>query len=171
MQNILKSNYWKNTDTFKNIINKENQIKYYKKNNSTEEVCQLVLLESKNFGIICENIILELFNIKHRTSTQNDGVFNGKKLEIKSARYWENKDECRWQHLEKEHDYEYVLFVLLDFTEFKIWCIKKSLLMGELIDKKIVTKQGNQGWWTKKSKILEYLTPINSIIDLENFIQ
>jgi hypothetical protein len=170
-RNILKSTYWKNTDTFKAIKNKENQLKYYKKHNSTEEICQLVELESKPFGIICENIIIELFNINHMSSTQNDGIFNGKKIEIKTARYWANKDDCRWQHLEKDHDYEYVLFVLLDFTEFKIWCIKKSLLMGELITKKIVTNQGKQGWWTKKSKILPYLNEINSIIDLEKFIQ
>ena len=95
---------------------------------------------------------------------------NGKKIEIKSARYWAGKDDCKWQHLEPEHDYEYVLFVLLDFDRFKIWCIKKSLLMGELRDKKIVTFQGKQGWWVAKSAILPYLTPINNVQDLDNFI-
>ncbi len=43
--------------------------------------------------------------------------------------------------------------------------------MDELREKKIVTFQGKQGWWTKKSSILPYLTPINNIIELDNFIQ
>lgn len=167
---ILCVNSWKDTEAFKKIKDKLTQIKYYKNNNSCDEVLQLVDLESKPFGTECEKIISELFNLDPRTSTQHDGTMNGKKIEIKSARYWAGKDDCKWQHLEPEHDYEYVLFVLLDFDRFKIWCIKKSLLMGELRDKKIVTFQGKQGWWVAKSAILPYLTPINNVQDLDNFI-
>ena len=113
----------------------------------------------------------ELFKLEKRTSTQNDGVRNGKKIEIKTARHWAGKNDCRWQHLEPEHDYEYVLFVLLDFQGFQVWGIKKSVLMGELREKKIVTFQGKQGWWLLKSACLPYLTPIKSIDDLDAFIQ
>lgn len=132
-----------------------------------DEVIQLVDLESKPFGTESEKIIQEIFNLGPRTSSQNDGTRNGKKIEIKCARYWAGKDDCVWQHLEPEHDYEYAMFGLLDFTGWKIWTIKKSLLMGELRDKKIVTFQGKQGWWTRKSAILPYLTPIHSVEDLD----
>ena len=169
--NILLASSWKKTKAFKSIQNKETQIKYYKKNNSCEEVLQLVDLESKPFGSESEKIICEIFQLGSRTSSQNDGTRNGKKIEIKSARYWAGKDDCVWQHLEPDHDYEYALFALLDFHEWKIWCIKKSVLMGEMRDKKIVTFQGKQGWWTRKSNILPYLTPINSIFDLDKFIE
>jgi hypothetical protein len=168
---ILSVNYWKNTNTFKSIKDKETQIKYYKKMNSSEEVLQLVDLESKPFGSESEKIIQEIFNLGPRTSTQNDGTQHGKKIEIKSARYWTGKDDCVWQHLEPEHDYEFAMLALLDFHGWKVWCIKKSHLMGELRDKKIVTFQGKQGWWTKKSAILPYLTAINSIEELDAFIQ
>jgi hypothetical protein len=168
---ILSVNYWKNTKTFKSIKNKETQFKYYKRMNSCEEVLQLVNLESKPFGSESEKIIQEIFNLSPRTSSQNDGTRNGKKIEIKSARYWAGKDECIWQHLEPDHDYEIALFVLLDFQGWKVWGIKKSLLMGEMRDKKIVTFQGKQGWWTKKSAIISYLTPIRNIADLDTFIQ
>ena len=139
--------------------------------NSCEEVLQLVDLESKPFGTECEKILAEIFKLGPRTSTQNDGVKNGKKIEIKCARYWGGKDDCRWQHLEPDHDYEYALFGLLDFHSWKVWGIKKSLLMGEMRDKKIVTYQGKQGFWVSKSAIISYLTPINTVADLDAFIQ
>lgn len=170
-EEILLAKFWKNTKAFKLIKEKETQIKYYKKMDSCEEVLQLVDLESKPFGSICEKIIQEIFNLGPRTSSQNDATRHGEKIEIKSARYWAGKDNCKWQHLEPDHDYKYVLFVLLDFQGFKVWGIQKSLLMGELREKKIVTYQGKQGWWTQKSAILTYLTPINNEEDLDEFIK
>jgi len=170
-EEILSANYWKNTKTFKTIKDKETQIKYYKRMNSCEEVLQLVDLESKPFGSESEKIIQEIFQLGPRTSSQNDGTRNGIKIEIKSARYWAGKDDCVWQHLEPDHDYEIAMFGLLDFQGWKVWGIKKSLLMGEMRDKKIVTFQGKQGWWVRKSAILSYLTPIKNISELDAFIQ
>ena len=170
-EDVLSCNYWKNTKAFKTIKNKETQSMYYKRMNASVEVLQLVELESKQFGSETEKIISEIFNLSSRTSTQNDATLNSKKFEIKSARYWAGKDECIWQHLEPEHDYEYVIFAILDFHGWKIWCIKKTILMGELRDKKVVKYQGKQGFWTKKSAILPFLTSIKTIMDLQNFIQ
>lgn len=170
-ENILSVKYWKKTKAFKSIKDKETQIKYYKRMNSCEEVLQLVDLESKPFGTESEKIIQEIFNLGPRTSTQNDGTRHNKKIEIKSARYWAGKDDCVWQHLEPEHDYEFAIFALLDFQAWKVWGIKKSLLMGEMREKKIVTFQGKQGWWVKKSAIVSYLTSIKNISELDAFIQ
>jgi len=170
-ESILSVSSWKNSKSFKKISKKETQIKYYKKNFSCDEILQLVDLESKAFGTACENILTEILELGPRTSTQNDATKYGKKIEIKSARYWAGVDNCKWQHLEPDHDYEYALFVLLDFQEFKIWGIKKSILMGEMREKNIVTFQGKQGWWVTKNAILPYLTSIKNIIDLDNFIQ
>jgi hypothetical protein len=139
--------------------------------NSCIEVLQLVELNSKQFGSESEKIIKEIFNIGPRTMPQNDGTRNGKKIEIKSSRYWSGSDDCVWQHLEPEHDYDYVLFALLDFQGWKIWGIKKTILMGEMYDKKIVTFQGKQGLWVRKSAIVSYLTPIKTITELDTFIQ
>lgn len=170
-EDILSVNYWKNINAFTSIKDKETQIKYYERMNSCEEVRQLVALESKPFGSVSEKIICDVFKLGPRTSTQNDGTRNGKKIEIKSARYWAGKNDCKWQHLEPEHDYEYALFALLDFHCWKVWGIQKSLLMGDMREKKIVTFQGKQGWWVRKSAIEQYLTPINSISELDAFIQ
>jgi len=168
---ILSSESWKNTAAFQSIQDKETQIKYYKKMNSSPEVLQLVELDSKPFGSQAEKIITEIFGLGPRTSTQNDATFKGKKIEIKAARYWAGKDDCVWQHLEPDHDYEYALFVLLDFQGWKVWGVKKSHLMGPMREQKIVTFQGKQGWWTRKAAILPHLTPIKSVADLEHALQ
>ena len=166
---FLLSEYWKNTAAFTTIHEKETQIKHYKRMNASAEVLQLVELESKPFGSVCEKIISELFGLGPRTSSQNDATLNGKKIEIKTARYWAGKDDCVWQHLEPDHDYDYALFVLLNFHGWKVWCIKKTDLM-DLREKKIVTFQGKQGWWTRKSAILPYLTPIYTLAQLQAFV-
>jgi hypothetical protein len=167
---ITSVHNWKTTKAFRDINDKETQIKYYRKMGASKEVLDLVDLESKPFGAIVEKIISEIFGLGARTSTQNDCTFNGKKIEIKAARYWAGKDNCKWQHLEPEHDYEYILFVLLDFHGFKVWCINKSTLMGSLRERGIVTYQGKQGWWTDKSKIIDYLFLVESIEDLKEAI-
>ena len=169
--NILSVQHWKNSASFKSIKKKETQIKYYKRMNADADVLQLVELDSKPYGAAAEKIISEIFQLGPRTSTQNDGTFNGKKIEIKSARYWAGEDDCKWQHLEPGHDYEYVLFVIMDFHGFKVWGMKKSLVMGEMRTRKIVTYQGKQGWWTKMSAILPYLTPIRTREDLQSLVQ
>jgi hypothetical protein len=128
-------------------------------------------IESKPFGSESEKILQEVFQLGARTSSQNDGTRLGRKIEIKSARYWAGKDDCVWQHLEPEHDYEVALFALLDFQGWKVWAIAKARLMGELRNKKIVTFQGKQGWWVRKSAVLPYLTPIGSVEELDAFME
>jgi hypothetical protein len=169
-ENILKSSFWKQTGAYKAIREKLTQTKYYKDNGATEEVLQLVNLESKAFGSESEKILSELFSFGPRTSSENDATLNGKKIEIKSARYWAGKDDCVWQHLEPDHDYEYAIFALLDFDGWNVWGISKKNLMGELREKKIVTFQGKQGWWTRKSSILPYLTSITNVKEMNEFI-
>ena len=167
---ILNINNWRNEYNLYKKSLKLTQIDYYKKNTSDESIHEIVSMESKRFGSVGEKIISKLFKLGERTSTQNDGTRNGKKIEIKCARYWAGSNDCKWQHLEPDHDYEYVLFSLLDFHGWKVWCINKKILMEECRDKKFLTYQGNQGWWCNKNSILSYLTPINSIEDLDNFL-
>ena len=167
--NILSCESWKNSKAFNAITDKETQIKYYKRNNAAASVLALVELDSKPFGSEAEKILSEIFGLGKRTSTQNDGTFEGKKIEIKTARYWAGCDNCKWQHLEPEHDYDYAMLVLLDFHGFRVWTIQKSLLMGELRDKKVVTFQGKQGWWATKSDLMPHLTPIHTVADLQAF--
>ena len=167
---LLSVDKWKHTKAFTQNTRRETQTQYYVRMNASPEVIELVSLDSKPFGSVSESIMTELFKMAPRTSTQHDGVFEGHKCEIKCARYWAGKDECRWQHMEPEHDYEFAMLALLDFHEWKVWCITKAQLMGDLREKKVVTFQGKQGWWTLKSAILPHLTPIYRLECLRKFI-
>ena len=168
---LLSFNNWKHTKAFANNLQSETQKQYYTRMNAAPELIDIMVSsESKRFGSTSESILAELFQMAPRTSSQHDGVFEGHKCEIKCARYWAGKDECRWQHLEPEHDYEFAMLALLDFHEWKVWCVTKELLMGELREKKVVTFQGKQGWWTLKSAIMPYLTPIRGLDCLRKFV-
>ena len=155
--------------SFKKISKKMSQLEYYISKLTSPEILKLVSLGNKAFGAAIEDIVREALSLGPRTSSQNDGTFGARKIEIKAARYWAGKDDCRWQHLEPEHDYDLVLFVLVDFHDIRVWAIEKSTLMGELRDRKIVTFQGKQGWWTTKKAIMPFLTPIQCPADLAVF--
>ena len=167
---LLSVDNWKYTKAFTESKRKETQTQYYKRMNASPEVIDLVSLDSKPFGSVSELMMTEVFKMAPRTSSQNDGVFEGHKCEIKCARYWERKDDCRWQHLEPDHDYDFAMLALLDFHKWNVWCISKAHLMGELREKKVVTFQGKQGWWTLKSSIMPYLTQIQTLECLQKFI-
>lgn len=170
-KNVLSIKNWK--QKYKKIIKNytESQYDYYKLNDAPIEVLELVSMESKRFGSVSEKIISNIFNLEPRTSSENNGCRKGKKIEIKCARYWSGKNNCKWQHLELQYDFDCVLFGLLDFNgTWKIWAIKKSILMNDLIEKKIVTYQGKQGYWCEKNKIIKFCTEIKSIQDLDIFL-
>ena len=167
---LLSVDNWKHTNAFVQNKRRETQTQYYVRMNAAPDVVELVSLDSKPFGSVSESIMTELFQMAPRTSSQNDGVFEGHKCEIKCARRWAGKDDCRWQHLEPDHDYDFAMLALLEFHEWKVWCITKAQLMGELREKKVVTFQGKQGWWTLKSAVMPYLTPIRGLECLRKFV-
>ena len=167
---FLSVDNWKHTKAFAQNKRRETQTQYYVRMNAAPDVVELVSLDSKPFGSVSESIMAELFQMAPRTSTQHDGIFEGHKCEIKCARRWSGKDDCKWQHMEPDHDYDFAMLALLDFHEWKVWCITKAHLMGELREKKVVTFQGKQGWWTQKSAIMPYLTPIHGLECLRKFV-
>ena len=165
----LKCISWKNTQAFKKVVAKETQLQYYIRREASPDVLSLVQLDSKPFGSAAESILREVFGMKKPTSTQHDGVFRGHKVEIKTARYWAGKDNCKWQHLEPDHDYRIALLAILDFDGFRIWAVDKHRLMGEMREAGVVQKQGKQGFWLTKSAAEDWLKPIQTVEELEEF--
>jgi hypothetical protein len=152
---------WKNK-----IINiKESQLDFYKRNNACREVLKLVGLESKAFGMFIERIIREMFSMNKPLNSQHDAIFNDKKIEIKSSRFWGGTMDCKWQHVEPTYDYDYILFVLVEFQDLRIWGMHKSKVK-KMIEQGILTPQGKQGYWCKMSSILPHLTLMMSLDSL-----
>lgn len=62
--------------------------------------------------------------------------------------------------------------MLLDFQDIKIWCISKNRLFNsDNLKNKIIIKQGNQGYWVNKLKIMNQLFCIESKNDLIKFLE
>lgn len=164
---IFKCQSWKNNNAFKSFKKKPSQFDFYAENESCSEILELVSLNPKAFGSVCEDIVKEIFNLSQRIGTTHDAtlIHDSKlyKLEIKVGRYLQSSDDCMWQHIEPCYDYDYVLCCLLDFDGLKVWYIsKKNILL--LIESGIIKKQGLQGYICKKNTMLPHLIEIKKSI-------
>ncbi len=155
----------KETKAYKNIVNKISQLSHYEANGASPEILKLVNMESKAFGSVVEKLLIEVYELEKRVNTQHDARLGDKKIEIKAARYWAGKDDCKWQHIEKNHDYELILFALIDFTSIKCWIAKKDVIIQHM------TPQGLQGNWADKSTILPHLIEITSKEQLHDLVK
>jgi len=171
MTSPLSHANWTKTTAFSKCSTKDTQVDYYRKNNASPEVIKLVALTPKPFGTEAENIIVESFGLDPRDNTQHDGKLRGKKLEVKCARWHAVGGDCNWLHLEEGHDFQYVIFALLDFQDWKCWIMTKPRLFGEMREKGILKKQGEEGWTVNKCKIEIHLTPIYSQADIIDFME
>lgn len=158
---MITADLIKESKTYKKVSNKISQLDYYRSNNASEEILKIVGMESKAFGSIMEKLIIEHFSLCKRKNTQHDACFGDKKIEIKSARYWAGQDNCKWQHIELKHDYEFIIFSLVDFDHVKTWIANKSMIRDH------ITPQGLQGYWTDKNTIMPYIIEFNSREELE----
>jgi len=156
------------TDTrvYKKLKGISGQEQQYREHGASEEVMKLVKLTSKTFGTVVEEMTRERWSLEDRTNVQHDALYKGKKIEIKSARYWAGTDDCRWQHLFPTYDYDILLLVLLDYTEFRYWVIKKETAFAT----QLITAQGDQGHWFQRSDMQPHLVPIHSLDDLNRFV-
>ena len=73
--------------SFKKISKKMSQLDYYISKLTSPEILKLVSLGNKAFGAAIEDIVREALSLGPRTSSQNDGTFGARKIEIKAARY------------------------------------------------------------------------------------
>ena len=92
------------------------QYDFYKAHTSDLYILSLAKMPSKTFGTVCEKIIRTLFNMTKRTQHQHDAIYNYSRIEIKSARYWNTSNDCKWQHIEPSYEYDELWFVLLEIN-------------------------------------------------------
>ena len=141
----------------------------YRDNGAHPAIVALAKLENRKFGAEVEKILKSYFGLLPPVSTQHDALCSPSnkptaKIEIKSARYWANGNDCKWQHLEPNHDYDHVLFVLVDYQDIKVWHAKKSVLFKH----GLVTPQGKQGYWGIMTQLVAsgYLNRVRTKADL-----
>jgi len=160
------------TNQFKTISKKINQMDFYRKNNSSENILKMVALNNKSFGERMQRIVSETLGMSKATSTGHDAIKNGKLIEIKSSRYWvDTKDWC-FQHIMADHKYDYLLCVGIAFDNIELYIIDKEEFF-HLKDDGIVRVQGGgegQGMWFQFRDMKDCLHKVESVEDFDYWI-
>ena len=154
----------------KTAIFKPTQLEFYVKNNANENILSLVPMSNKAFGEGMQRIVSEMFGMSKPSETSHDAVYKGVPIEIKSARYWSGKLDCKWQHIMTDHKYKWVMLVLVDFQDLKFWLVSKDTIMK---NPDVFTQQGGaegQGRWCTMKKVLPLAHPVMSLADLDRLI-
>ena len=174
----------RNLNSHNNFAPSPTQEQYYRDNGSTEDILQYTR-PGCSIGVQAEKITKEYFNLDNRTSTSHDHQKLGKKIEQKTGRYHANGGEWRWQHIEMQHNWDYLLVCGLDFHGFKFFIIERNQL--ESILPQLNAGQGaqgedgvanpQQGYWFTKSNFTKnnlnfnnYFTELFNEEDLINYI-
>lgn len=161
---------------------RKSQLDFYIENNASKEILHYVDVPGKTFGEKhMENIAREYFKLDLKKDTAHDHIKLNKKIEQKSARYNANGSDWIWQHIEMNHNFDYLLLCGLDFHNIKFF-ISSRKIIEQLIESKIITGQGRikngtalpqQGYWfsrnnLKKKGLLfeDYFTEIKNEKDL-----
>lgn len=161
--------------SYTKFFNKQNYSlsDFYKQNDAHSSILPLVSLDNKSFGSLLEDIIRERFGLEKSTHSSYDASLNGIKFEQKSSRYWRTLGDFKWQHVMKDHPYDILILIAIDFQSIKVYTMTKTTFL-ELINKNIVKQQGGaegQGYWFTRNKVRDYLTEIKTKEQFLDFIR
>jgi len=163
------------TKAFESIKEVKTQVDYYMENDAHPDIIKMVNLSNKSFGERLQRIVMEYLNLDKPINTGHDiqQISTGKKFEVKSSRFWVKNGDWKWQHIMEDHNYDYLLLCGINFNSVDVFIISKSDFLS-LKKIGLVTQQGGaegQGLWCNFSNIKDYLTPIKSVEDLDNFVK
>jgi hypothetical protein len=152
--------------TYAHFVNKKTEtlIDFYKKNNAHSSILPLVSLDNKLFGSILEDIVRERLGLDKSPHSSYDACFKDMKFEIKASRYWRTLEDFKWQHIMKDHPYDMLLLVGIEFQEIKIYMMHKKIFL-DLVQRNIVKQQGGaegQGYWMTRKQVLKYLVELRN---------
>lgn len=161
---------FKNTKKYSLIRLESKQEKFYRKNNSSDEIMRLVTMSNRQFGCVMESIILEMLGLQKSKNTLYDTQYDDIRIEIKASRYWVvgKKSVFRWQHIEPEKPFDILLLVSLNFSKIQVYAVCKRTI-HILISLGVLKKQGGgngQGFWVESRKILPYCLELDSNINV-----
>ena len=141
------------------------QLDYYIENNASKEILPYVSLQGKSFGEkFMEQIAKEYFNLDDRVSSTHDHTKCNKTIEQKSARYHANGGDWKWQHIEMNHDWDYLLLCGLDFKDIKFYIASRKIVETLITDGVIVGQgkkiqgvaQPQQAYWFSRSDFAKH---------------
>ena len=137
----MNSTFVENQKSYQEYLDKDSMIDRYRKNNALPFVMNLVIADSKRYGNEMEKLTRSFLNLKNKTEESHDArciTSEGRelKIEIKSSRFWGNKNEYKWQHIMKGHKYDILIFTGMDYEKINVFCITKEEFMTHYKKKK-----------------------------------
>lgn len=152
------------TDVFKAIGNRLSRYEYYNSLGANDQtILRLTEFEGKTFGTLVEKMTIEFFQLQKRKNTQHDAIYDGRTIEIKSSRYWGCSKIYKFQHIEVDHDFDFLLTAVL-----REWGIEFRLMSKEAIQPYLI-RQGKQGNFLESRDAESIGTLINTREDLYNY--
>lgn len=176
----LIENFWNSLS----LNEKPNQLQRYELKNSPECIRKFIALGGgPKMGCILEAFARFKFkNLNKRGPGKNSGfdhtVSVGSKLiniEQKSSGHW-GDDDYKWQHVEPNHKWDFLLLCGVDYTDIKFWMMDRETF-DKLVEENKITNQGNkekesaQGMWFNYSNVKDQLIPIETDEDIMSFAQ
>lgn len=170
--------FWANTKKCK-----MSQLDRYKLKDAPAYICKFIELGGgTKMGTTCEEFARFKFPVlqKRKSGAHQSGYDHLLKkddvdlfVEQKSAGRWENGD-YKWQHIEPNHKWSFLLLCGIDYTEVKFWVMSRPVF-NDLVSEHKITNQGNkegesnQGMWMWYSDIKDYLIEVTSSDELIQF--
>jgi hypothetical protein len=114
---------------FLTTISRFSQEMWYKEQNSTEDILNLVRTNGKSYGGFVERLVRDYLDLDPPISTEHDAMWCGFKLEIKAPRY-SARGNFFIQHLKETHDFDMILVALLEPDgSYSLYMISKRLAL------------------------------------------
>ena len=166
------------SDFLKTETTKAGQIDRYENAKANPGIVRIIKMVNGK-GTFMERFARHRFpKLKKRGSGKDSGhdhVCEGRKIEHKTAAAWDkNFKVYKWQHIEQEHDWEFLLLTAIYPQDIKWYIIDKDSV-NDLIKKEVIKLQGKkgkskEGYWVCYSDIKEHLTEIKNENDLLKYI-
>lgn len=180
MDKLLTIDYLSDILINENICIPKTQYDLYKKQNSPYEIAKLAIPTGKTFGAFAETITNKFFKMDPRNGSGHDHNKINKKIELKSVRYTTSGKLSKFQHIEMQNDWEYLMLFVLNFDCIEYYITSREIVQ-QLIDCNVITGQGKygkpaQGYWFdftsfKNKKVNDFFTKIETEKDLIEYLQ
>ena len=164
---------------------KPSRAQIYKEHGALPEIIEIVKLTGASLGIKMEKIARDVFDcLKERNKGKNNTGYDhiielspGRiiKIEQKSSCHWGKTNNYKWQHVEKNHPWEYIILCGIDIKIVHFWIMNRSVF-NKLIEEKKITNQGNktgessEGMWFNYSDVANSLIKIRNTAELLNYV-
>lgn len=146
------------------VMKTRTQFDYYRERGASDDILKLVTMNNKTYGTgFMEPYIRSHFGMSDPVNSEHDGIYMGKKIEIKAPRFG-SSGKYFIQHIKPTHDFDYIMVALLQPGGIETFIIRKSDVL------ECLKLQKGEGYMVFKSDIESISHYVSDEEDLQIFI-